>query len=193
MIYVRTEPPAELAVSLEAFRSHTRRMEADDVEDLLLESYLQAAIEHLDGRGGDLGRCLVDQEWQALADRPGPSGFRIELGPVDLETVVLEALVAGAFVPVDPSVFQVVPETLGEASVVLRPGASWPVADRGRNAWRITFRAGVPADDMPKAIAAAILLLASDLDVDRSAKTVANLVPNPAVERLLAPYRKVTL
>ncbi|TDR94200.1 head-tail connector protein [Enterovirga rhinocerotis] len=201
MIYVRSTPPALLPVTLALFKQQLR-LEADEsFEDLLLQSYLEAAVAHLDGRDGILGRCLVDQVWTAYAEGPvrlpcGRAGFRLELGPVRSDlTVSVRYWAAGEYQDVDPGHYRVEQERLEEASVVLAPGASWPAAEPVRNAWRIDFVAGfgAAAAAVPAPLQAAILLLATDLANDRSGKTLASLVTNPTVDRLIAPYRKVAV
>ena len=200
MLYLRQTPPAALPVSLGTLKAHLRREADETEEDALLTAYLEAAVAHLDGREGTLGRCLVDQTWTAIADRPerlpcGRSGFRLGLGPIRApQSIAVRRLVGGQPVDVDAALWRVAPERLEEASIVLAVGAAWPAADPVPGAWRIDFTAGFggPAD-VPEALRAAILLLAADLDGDRSGKTLSNLVVNPTIERLVAPYRKVCL
>lgn len=196
MIYVRSSPPDELPIAVSRFKAHLRREADDTFEDELLEAYLQAAVDHLDGRDGILGRCLVSQEWTAYADAPDPRrGFRLELGPVRNDLLVsVRYWSAGSLLFVDPSVYRVEQEVGEQASVVLAPGRAWPLADAVRNAWQVTFTAGYGTDEhVPPAIRAAILLLAADLYGDRSGKMSANQVANPTVDRLLTPYRTVTV
>jgi len=200
MIYVRSAPPEALPVTLAELKAHLRREADETAEDLLLQSYLNGAVDHLDGRHGALGRCLVDQDWSAYAERPerlpcGRPGFRLELGPIRNDLLVrVRYWSGGELLEVDPGHFRVEQERLEEASVVAAPGASWPSADPVRNAWRVDFTAGYGGPEaVPEALRAAILLLAADLDGDRSGKTLASLNDNPTVERLVAPYRKVTL
>ena len=170
---------------------------------MLLEAYLAAAVDHLDGRAGILGRCLLEQEWQAYADRPtyhgdrgpcGAVGFRIDLGPVQTDAAIaIEYRQAGAWHVVDPAAILVAELPAGEAFLTPALGQSWPAADAVPNAWRITFMAGHDdVADVPAALRAAILLIASDLYGDRGGKSVASMVENPTVGRLLGPYRKVT-
>jgi uncharacterized phiE125 gp8 family phage protein len=202
MIYVRSEPPEDLPVSRAELKAHLRREPDDTHEDALLDAYLAAAVDHLDGRGGILGCCLVDQEWLAYADFPVPigsgrheRGFRLELGPIRTDlTVSVQYRRAGAWLYVDPDTFWIVQERGERASVVPAPGRSWPAADAVRNAWRITFRAGFGGPEhVPPAIRAAVLLLAADLYEDRGGKSAAGLVPNATVDRLLGPYSLVTV
>lgn len=219
MIYVRTSPPGALAVSRDMLKAHLRLEDDDDTQDLLLDAYLAAAIEALDGRGGILNRCLVTQAWEAFAPGPlaiephhldvrglpggvwGRFGFVLDLGPVQAEEpVAVSYLGPAGWTAVDPGVLRVMPGAGGRTLVTLTGAvapAGWPLApmtwrDRAPNPWKIAFSAGYGGpDDVPAPIKAAILLMATDLCENRDAKTVANLVANPTVDRLLAPYRAV--
>lgn len=205
MIYVRTTPPVTLPVTLSDVKAHLRREAGDTAEDTLLSAYLAAAVEHLDGPSGELHACLLTQGWTAYTDAPvaigrvgpyGPAGFRIDLGPVQTDlTIGVEYRSGSAWLAVSPSIFTVRPDTLGGALIVTVPGTSWPVADRIPNAWRLSFTAGYGDDpeDVPAPIRAAILLTVADLDGNRDGKIGANLVTNPTVARLLAPYRRISI
>lgn len=57
-------PPAELPVTLAEAKSQCR-VETDDTdEDDTITSFLGAAVAHLDGYRGVLGRCIVTQSWR---------------------------------------------------------------------------------------------------------------------------------
>lgn len=58
---IRVTPPAELPVTLEQARMAAIVDYSDD--DILLTTYLQAAVDVLDGYSGVAGRCLVAQTW----------------------------------------------------------------------------------------------------------------------------------
>ena len=59
-----TSAPAELPVTLAEFKAHSR-IDFDD-DNTLLTSLLTAAVAHLDGYSGVLGRCLITQTWTQL-------------------------------------------------------------------------------------------------------------------------------
>ena len=59
---VRITPPTELAISVEDAKAFLRVDGAD--ENTLIEALIEAATNHLDGRSGILGRCLVTQTWR---------------------------------------------------------------------------------------------------------------------------------
>lgn len=59
---VRISPPTELPISVEDAKAFLRVDGADD--DELIEALIGAALDHLDGRAGILGRCLMTQTWR---------------------------------------------------------------------------------------------------------------------------------
>lgn len=71
MTLVRLTPPAVLPVTLAEAKLHFRVDFEED--DAAIEFYLRAATEHLDGRDGLLGRCLITQVWRLTLDRFTPS------------------------------------------------------------------------------------------------------------------------
>lgn len=71
MRLTRIIPPAETPISLAEAKDQCRILHDDD--DLLVQSYLDAAVSHLDGWHGVLGRCLVTQTWRAEITRQGES------------------------------------------------------------------------------------------------------------------------
>lgn len=59
---IRVTPPASPVVALAALKEHLRVVgEHDDAHITALE---QAAVAHLDGWRGVLGRCILPQQWQ---------------------------------------------------------------------------------------------------------------------------------
>lgn len=85
---VLVTPPDILPVSLAEAKAHLR-VDYDDDDGLIL-SLIRAAVDHLDGWTGILGRCLVEQEWRQ--DFPaGATCFPLPLGPVISVTSVTVA------------------------------------------------------------------------------------------------------
>lgn len=62
-------PPAETPITLDEAKEQCRV--DGDHEDLLIQSYLDAAVSWLDGYSGVLGRCMVTQTWRADITRLG--------------------------------------------------------------------------------------------------------------------------
>ncbi|MGY2051686.1 head-tail connector protein [Methylobacterium sp. JK268] len=193
--YRRETAPAGAVVGLERARAHLRLEEADR-QDALIAAALAAAVEQLDGTHAPLRHALLTQVWEATGDAPGPcgipgaTGFLLDLAPVQA-VLSVEILVRGALTALPPDSWRLLfPLRRRCAALVPAPGATWPEGDPDPAAWRIRFRAGYgeTGEAVPEAIKAAILLLATDLFETRDAKQFANVVENPTVARLLAPY-----
>jgi len=83
------KPPAEMPVPLADMRDYRRLLGFED-DDLTLEALQSAAVAHLDGHGGILGRCIMPQEWALDVTGPGghvlpfpdASGVAVDFGAV---------------------------------------------------------------------------------------------------------------
>jgi uncharacterized phiE125 gp8 family phage protein len=173
--------PAATPVSLAEARAHCR---ADTADDTLLQIYLDAAVAHVDGAEGVLGRCLVTQSWDYKLDC-FPDEITVPLPTLQSVTSVKYYDVDGVEQTWDSANY-----TVSGQRIV--PVDAWPDFDTDRP-YPITVRfvAGYGlAASVPAAIKAAILLLVGDLYANREAGGEA-IAENPAVKRLLAPYRKV--
>ena len=80
--------PAEDPVTLEEVKAHLRVIERDEngaalpnEDDALITALIKAAVTHLDGWTGVLGRCLVDQTWRLVYDA-FTQCMRLPIGPV---------------------------------------------------------------------------------------------------------------
>lgn len=69
MIPVRTKAPTTPVVSLADLKAHLRVDHS--AEDTLITSYEAAAVAHLDGYRGMLGRCIAEQEWTVTFGEAG--------------------------------------------------------------------------------------------------------------------------
>ncbi|GBU17223.1 MULTISPECIES: hypothetical protein [Methylobacterium] len=199
LVYRRLEAPTAAVVDVPRARRHLRLDEDDDGEDLDIEAAIDAATAHVDGRTGVLNRALVSQVWLATAPRPmaaagGLPGFVLDLVPIQAVTTV-EVLQGGVYAVLPTSAWRTVAMTADRVAVVPARGAAWPAYDFDPEAWRITFRAGYgdAGEAVPSPIRSAILLLVADLFDQRDGKVQANLVDNPTVDRLLAPFRRVAV
>lgn len=128
-------------------------------DDLLLVSFLKAAVAHLDGYAGILGRCLVTQTWeQPYRDWC----YRMRLPFPDVSEVVVEYFDAdGQKQTVNDVLYEVVEGARG-GEVVFRDEFTEPGLDDDREAAVIiTFDAGYgnPAE-VPMDIKLAIKALA---------------------------------
>lgn len=57
----RTVAPVGLPITISEVRDAVRALGTED--DVMLERYMAAAVDHVDGYSGILGRCLVTQTW----------------------------------------------------------------------------------------------------------------------------------
>lgn len=177
-------PPTSFAVSVPDMRRHLRIDHEDD--DLDIEDALAAAIAHFDGRDGILGGvCLARQTWRFEADANGQGEIALPLGPVhdaaDVSVAVIQA---------DGS-----RETFGETEGLrvifdacgtrVTRRAGFPIGDR----IEVTFTAGLDLPRIAEPIKSAIRLLAADLYENREAQLVERVQENPALARLVRPYR----
>ena len=184
--------PAERAVSLLEAKAHLRVDHAD--EDALISIFLDAALAHLDGRDGVLGRALVTQTWELPLDAfPRDTVIGIPLAPVQSVTSIQYRDAAGALQTFLAANY--VLDAISEpARIDLAPGASWPGTQDVPNAVTIRFVAGYgAATTVPPALKAAVLLLVGHLYRNREATTAEALAALPmGVDALIAPFRIIS-
>lgn len=187
---VRVTAPAVLPVSLNEAKAHLRVDHDDD--DALIEAYLAAAVDHLDGWTGILGRCLVEQEWRQdfeVFARCLP----LPLGPVISITAVSHTDDAGEAVTVEVDDYALKVDAGGRARVELAGGVSisGSVSVTYKSGYRNT--AGDEATStVPPAIKTAIMLMVSNWYQNSSAVNVGNIVNEMpfGVAALIGPYRR---
>ncbi|MGN7122865.1 head-tail connector protein [Methylorubrum thiocyanatum] len=198
LVYTRTEAPSADVVDIARVLRHLRLEEGDvdAAERSLIEGAIATAHQHLDGRTGILGRALLTQTWEAITDRPtwavlgerSGSGFVLALPPIQAVTKV-EYLTGGAYVAMQPGTWRALPRPGARLAVL---SSAWPATDNDPAAYRLTFRTGYgAAAAVPAPIVSAMLLAIADLYDNRDGKTQANLVDNPTIARLLAPYSAI--
>jgi len=153
---VRTVAPAEKVVSLDAVKLHLRVDHTDD--DAVISALIDAAIDHLDGWGGILGRALVNQTWRQdfggfVCDR-----LRLPLVPVTSAPTITYYDSQNAQETLADSYWQVLTDALGPY-VALKPGQSWPSSYSRADAVSVTFVAGYgpTGADVPHALQVAIM------------------------------------
>ena len=200
LVYALVAPSTGSAVDMARARRHLRLDESDTdaVETDLIADAVAAAAGHLDGRTGILNRALLTQTWQVTGWRPGRCprglglGFVLDLAPIQAVTTV-EVLDGGAYTALPAATWRMVRLPGERVAVLPAPDTAWPSVDLDPEAWRITFRAGYgdTADALPAPIRSALLLMVSDLFDNRDGKIQANLVDNPTVDRLLAPFQRI--
>lgn len=189
---VQIAAPAEAPVSLAEAKAH---LNVDhDEDDTLITSLVGAAVAHLDGHAGVLGRCLVNQQWrQDYRDWE----WRHRLPFPDVSSVVVKYQDAeNAEQTVDGALYEIIEDARG-ALVVFRDVFTKPgLYDDMVAPVSITLTAGFgDAEDVPQALKQAILLLVGHWYANREAVNVGNITTElpMAVEALVAPYRRVSV
>jgi uncharacterized phiE125 gp8 family phage protein len=135
-----------------------------DVSDAVVEAYLMAARQRIDGADGYLGRALISQTWQGMLDAfPVQNGdlIYIPLPPLQQITSIVYLDSDGAPVTMDPASYQVVKGP--RPYVVPAFGTTWPAAGQMADAVTVTFIAGYGDNgtDVPEPIRTAIALAAN--------------------------------
>lgn len=189
---VLVTPPATTPVTLQELKQHLRLVagaETYTTEDGPLQIYLEAAVAHLDGYTGILGRCLVTQTWRQDFDGWGRT-LRLPLLAAGISSVKYRDS-DGQLATVSSDDYALKSDDLG-GYVRFDDGFAFPGDLAETNAVLIEFTAGYgAAADVPAALKAAVLLLAGDLYANRAAKTDGGVIENPAVAALIGPYRRV--
>lgn len=207
---VLVDAPDVPPVSLAECKQHLR-VDGDD-EDTLIGIYLAAAIGHLDGADGWLGRSIVAQTWSQDFDGfmvanangvrqlatsffplPGVAfnaSFRLGLAPVTSIASVTYLDGAGVLQTVDAASYSLVNGRNAPEVRFVRE-FSIPVVRLDKPAVTVTFVAGYCDDEAaPGPLKAAILLMVGDIYQNRETKVATLLTENSTVRRLLDPYRR---
>lgn len=189
---IRVSPPAIAPVSLADAKSAANVDSTDD--DVLIQSMIDAAVSHLDGWSGVLGRCLINQTWRiSFSDWPFCRYIRLRFPDVSVATVKYfdednsEQTVPSEFVT----------RLEDDRGVIIRfsDGFNFPsvFGDRGDGV-QVEFTAGYGAqvEDVPKAIRTAILLIVAHWYNNREASIegLQSEIPFGA-SALIAPFRRV--
>lgn len=199
MRVVVVTPPAPV-VTLAQAKAHLRVDDGDS--DALITGMIAAATRGLDGPDGWLGRALGSQTLTAFpdpADFPlwsgGKAAFDLPYPPTRSQDAMavtgVTHLVSVASTAIDPSTYS------------MAPGARRLRFNYGSIAWgddvAITYQTGTPLPTGDGAVApiadevrCAILLIVGSLWSNREADVIdarAVVAENPAVDRLLTPYR----
>lgn len=184
--------PAAQPVSVAEAAAHVEVI--GSAHDAKLGAMLGAALAHVDGRDGVLGRALITQTWELLLDGfPACEGLEIPLPPLQSITSIKYVDPDGVEQTLEASRYIV--DAASQPGVVTRAyGQAWPAERRQRNAVTVRFVAGYGAAgaDVPAPIRHAMLLMVGDLFENREAQITGTIVTqNPAVDRLLFPYKLV--
>jgi uncharacterized phiE125 gp8 family phage protein len=176
-------------IALDEAKAHLRV--DHNAEDFTIETLLAAAVQHVESV---THRAIQPQVWEVTL--PAPSwGHWCQVASVGLpypplrEVTLVEALdEAGVAVVADPATYRVsAPSgpTASAGALLPSSGWAWPASRL-----RVTYSAGyASADDVPRALRAAILLVLGDLFENREGGSTGRAYQtNPTVERLLKPF-----
>lgn len=182
-----------MPVSVAEAKQHLRVQHNED--DQLIGAMIAAAVSHLDGPTGILGRCLVTQTWRQDFSAWPCDGFRLPVPDVHPESVVITYLDSdGAAQTVAAELYETIEDAIG-AAVYFHDEFTVPAVKGDRRApITITFAAGFgAADDVPGAIKSALLLIVGDLYENRENTVIGSVdvkeVPL-GVTMLTAPWRR---
>jgi uncharacterized phiE125 gp8 family phage protein len=195
--------PALMPVSLLEAKEQLA-VDADD-HDALISGYIAAAVDHLDGWTGILGRALVEQTWRQ--DFDGFAGvLRLPLAPVISITSIVWRNADGELATVPSDHYTLMVDDLGPL-VKFKSRFAAPSSLNETAPVAVTFLAGYPsiaavrADNdvpevpaqstVPAAIKAAILIhVRLMFDAYRLGEG-AGPIPMAAIDSLVAPFRRV--
>ena len=168
------------------------RVDSGDFDDEIT-ALIEAAVSHLDGYSGVLGKCLMPQTWAQQFDCW--QDFPLCLGPVISITSISYFNDNGDEQTVSDAAFRLERRTVG-VFAALKPGASWPSANLSEGPITVTWQAGfADADAVPPSIKQAIKLLIAHWFENREAVIVGSINSKlqMAVENLIEPHRRVVL
>lgn len=203
-----TTPPSEEPVTLIEAKLHLRVDVTDD--DALITSLIQAAREYVEAA---CQRALMPQTWtERLTAFPGtpaypnipgtPYGY-LRVPSLAQQTILLSGGKVRAVDSVkyvdDTGTLQTLDPAAYDADLTSEPaqvapayGTSWPATREQPGAVQVQYQVGyADANSIPAALKAAVLLVLADLYANREAVVNGPVMSNPALSRLLDPYKRV--
>lgn len=172
--------PVTVPVTLADAQGHVRSDNANDAsEATYLTALVGAAQEHTEKV---LGRVFGEQTWELLLDAFPAGPINVPLPPL----IAVESITYTDAAGQQQSWTDYAVDVPG-GRIVPAYATFYPVARAVPNAVVVRFRCGYVAT--PEPLRAAILLLLGSLFENREAEQAVALHRNPAVDRLLAPYR----
>lgn len=193
----QTTEPADTPISVADAKGNQRV--GHSTEDAVFEALIEAAVSHLDGYSGILGRCMVTSSWeQDFEGWPADSCLRLPLPDVAAETVEItyrDEDDVEQTLPADQ--YEVLEDARG-ACITFRKAFSAPALfDDTRRPVTVAFNAGYgDPEDVPAALKQALKLIVGDLYENRENTVVGDVRVTQmpiAADRLIAPYRRVGL
>jgi uncharacterized phiE125 gp8 family phage protein len=182
---VRVTPPAVSPVTLADAKAHMRVSFADD--DALIGALLQAAVDHVDGWSGILGRCLINQDWSVSFGAWGGRVLRLAFPDVSAAEVTYRDS-DGAEQTVDPALYAI-KEDNQSAYLFLSADFERPILFDRPDAVTVTFAAGYASvTEVPAIHKQAIRLLVGYYFENRDMLMSDALQSVRAYESLVAKY-----
>ncbi|WP_375597576.1 head-tail connector protein [Devosia sp. Naph2] len=185
-------PPASLPVTVDEAKRHIREIGTE--QDAVIEGLIEAAVSHLDGWTGSLGRCLEEQTWRAdygsfCREMPIP------LAPVTEIVSVTWRNEDGQLATVDSDDYLLKTEADGTSHLRFRNAYSFPAGLYESDPISVTFKAGYPEvggeSTVPSAIKVAIMLMVGHWFNNRETASADAMQEIPfGAEVLLSTFRK---
>lgn len=148
-------PPAVKPVTLDEVKTHIK-IEHNE-EDARIGLLLDAVTAHLDGWGGELGRCLMTQTWEQSYPSFMPQ-HRLPLGPTSQVVSVVYADTNGTDQAVSADSYRLHTDHAGDF-IALLPGFNWPAIDTRFDVVRVRWQAATKPEEMPKLKAGMLMLI----------------------------------
>lgn len=188
---VRVTGPAIDVITATEVKTWARIDGTDD--DTLVEALIDAAISHVDGYSGILGRCMISQTWRKDFRYWKPY-FYLPFPDVTAIASVKYFDKDNVEQTVSASLYQLI-ESDNEALVRFSDDFSEPgLYDDRLDAIKVQFVAGygASASDVPEAIRTAIKMICAQWYENREASSPQSFqeLPNGA-QALLRPYRRI--
>lgn len=183
--------PVSLPVTLDEAKLHLR-VDGDE-ENTLITGLINAAVSHLEGWTGILGRALGEQTWRQDFDTFGCT-MRLAPGPVTEIVSITYRNAAGEITTVNDSNYALVKDGIGPR-VYWDNAYSSPSGLYEQGAVSVTYKAGYPDADgvstVPAAIKVAILLMVGHWYANRETVAEGSFNELPfAANALLEPFRR---
>lgn len=183
--------PVAMPVGLDEAKRQTGTTFTTDF-DTMLDGYIAAAVSKIDGKEGDLFRCLMPQTWRMYLNTfPACLDIPIPLGPVVSIVSVTYFDATGTLQTVDPDDYTLLIAD-GQDDTILQPvyGKLWPFARCQRRAVTIEYAAGYPdAASVPASIRHALLLHVTHLYENKGIVGEGQALPM-AYEALLHNFKR---
>ncbi|MEM6381090.1 MAG: head-tail connector protein [Pseudomonadota bacterium] len=185
--------PVSAPLTRDEVKAHCRVDHPD--EDVLIDGYINAAVAHVDGYRGVLGRCLINQTWRMRLS--GWAG-KIALPFPDVSDVAIRYRdAADAEQTLDSGVYELV-SSPGRGAIRMRQAFDYPALyDDAAEPVTIDLTAGFGANatDVPWTIKQAMLLLIAHWYEHREAASAGVVIADvpKGVDALLMQHRCVSV